>query len=237
MSIAMMARVWSHSTVTDSSELLVLLAIADWADDSGVAYPKVKNLAAKSRLSERQVQRCLVSIMDRGELKVERNAGPSMVNLYRVTISGHGDNVSPVTPVTPSNGDAGDTKGVTPVTPSRVDLSPEPSPEPSPGPGAHGDSVSPPKQNKYAAFIDEVRRLGLNYRTTPTDAKAVNDTDASAEEIAEAVAALMARKWGDDYMRRQPLRNIIPAMGAWFNRKGRDSAWQSQVSNKRVEVI
>ena len=53
-----MTRVWDESKQRGGA-LLVLLAIADFADDEGKAFPSVQTLAAKSRLSESQTHHIL----------------------------------------------------------------------------------------------------------------------------------------------------------------------------------
>jgi Helix-turn-helix domain len=58
MSIRVMTAVWDHSPY-ESGELLVLLALADWADDQGRCWPSVQAIAQKARLKERQVYNIL----------------------------------------------------------------------------------------------------------------------------------------------------------------------------------
>lgn len=75
---------------------MVLLAIADFAHDNGVAFPSVPTLARKARLGERHVTRVLKNLEAGGELEVKLNKGPSGVNMYRVltgmvTGEHHGD--------------------------------------------------------------------------------------------------------------------------------------------------
>ena len=90
MSIKVMTQVWEHAPV-DKGSLLVLLALADFADDSGVCYPAVPTLAKKARLEERQVQRVVKGLISKGLLSVEWNKGPFGVNLYRVRQNVGGD--------------------------------------------------------------------------------------------------------------------------------------------------
>jgi hypothetical protein len=85
MSIAVMSRVWANSQ-SKGGDLLVLLAIADFAHDNGVAFPSVPTLAKKSRLTARQVSTILKRLQDRGELSVQTNKGPHGTNLYRVLV-------------------------------------------------------------------------------------------------------------------------------------------------------
>lgn len=87
MSIKIMQEVWDRAPV-DQGSLLVLLALADSADEeSRTCYPGVPSLAKKSRLKDRQVRNCLRSLRDLGLIEVQRNASPVKTNLYRLTPS------------------------------------------------------------------------------------------------------------------------------------------------------
>ena len=81
-----MSRVWEHSQATGSA-LLILLAVADFANDEGSAYPAIKTLATKARMSERNARYVIGKLVDIGELKVQQNAGPRGCNLFHVTTS------------------------------------------------------------------------------------------------------------------------------------------------------
>jgi len=87
MSMKVMARVWEYSNAA-AGTLLVLLAIADRANDEGEASPVVHSLALKSRLSERQVQRALSALQKMGELIILRagGRGPKDTNNYIVKV-------------------------------------------------------------------------------------------------------------------------------------------------------
>ena len=78
-----MSKVWAFSQST-GSERLILLAIADFADDNGSAYPAVETLAKKARVSERTVQYSLRALVKLGELAILQGEGPRGCNLYRV---------------------------------------------------------------------------------------------------------------------------------------------------------
>jgi Helix-turn-helix domain len=94
MSVRIMSRVWEHScsaTVvagrsksSSHAALLLMLAIADYCDDDGKAFPSVKRLAEKARLSERQTQRVLKALVGIGELCIFPNKGPNGVNVYQI---------------------------------------------------------------------------------------------------------------------------------------------------------
>jgi len=84
-----MAVVWDRSAHS-GSELLMLLAIADFSDDEGRAYPSVATLAAKCRTSPRYAMKLLDALNASGELEVRKNQGPmgrgGRTNLYRVVV-------------------------------------------------------------------------------------------------------------------------------------------------------
>jgi len=79
-----MAWVWEQSQSTPTQRL-VLLAIADCANDAGAeAYPSMATLRKKTGLSERAIQAALNGLVALGELAVNLNAGPRGCNRYRV---------------------------------------------------------------------------------------------------------------------------------------------------------
>lgn len=81
MSIAVMTNVWEHSPST-GNELVVLLALADSADDEGKCWPGVQRLAAKARVHRATVFRLLGCLRDSGEIIVERR--PGQASVYRL---------------------------------------------------------------------------------------------------------------------------------------------------------
>ncbi|MEA3327790.1 MAG: helix-turn-helix domain-containing protein [Chloroflexota bacterium] len=83
MSIRTMDRVWKNSTQA-GGKLLLLLAIADFANDDGMAYPGIKTLAEKTRQSRRTVQRQLSMLEKKGEIAIEPGTGRSNTNTFWV---------------------------------------------------------------------------------------------------------------------------------------------------------
>ncbi len=82
MSLRMMSDVWERSQET-GTRLLVLLAIAEQADDEGAkACATVGSLARKSRLSKQDVRQAIETLASSGELRVEPSAGPRGLPLY-----------------------------------------------------------------------------------------------------------------------------------------------------------
>jgi hypothetical protein len=81
MSIKISSEVWASSS-TKSSSRLVLLALADYADDDGYCYPSVARLAVKCAPTKRGVQVILRDLESRGELVIQRGTGRGNVNAY-----------------------------------------------------------------------------------------------------------------------------------------------------------
>ena len=143
MSIRIMTAVWEYSE-SGGTDRLVLLALADIANDEGVCWPSIAHVARKCRVSGRTVQRSIRNLEAIDEVVVVRGGGSSSTaggtrsNKYRITVHLREDDGTPRHPVTlrqpdgerhgcQGGGDTGDGDGVTPV-------SPEPSVEPSMNP-------------------------------------------------------------------------------------------------------
>jgi hypothetical protein len=67
MSIKVMSRVWEHATHKGGS-LLLLLALADYADDRGICWPGLEALAEKARLTERQAVNVIHGLIASGDV-------------------------------------------------------------------------------------------------------------------------------------------------------------------------
>jgi hypothetical protein len=81
-----MARVWDLSRHS-GSDLLMLLAIADFSDDNGNAYPAVPTLAEKCRMTPRNANLILANLKKSGELVVKQNEGPKGTNRYLIRLA------------------------------------------------------------------------------------------------------------------------------------------------------
>lgn len=89
MSIELINAVWKHSQQKKSGALVVLQAIADYANADGIAWPAVATLARKTRMSKRNLQRWLSALQRDGELRILRNQGRHGTNIYRVCVPTH----------------------------------------------------------------------------------------------------------------------------------------------------
>jgi hypothetical protein len=88
---------WAWRQKLPPTPKLVLMALADAADDHGVCWPSVTTLARKCSVSPRTVQRML-KVLDEQELLVaesrHRQSGARSSNRYLLQLTG-GDNLSP----------------------------------------------------------------------------------------------------------------------------------------------
>ncbi len=133
MSIKVMTDVWAYADCK-GSELLILLALADFSDDYGEnIYPSTTTLARKSRLSEAQARRVvqnlvkldLIEIVEQGGWQRGRNRS----NSYRIKLENlkpdSGINLIPPPSRRRDHGTRADDTTV--VSPTRDDPSSEPS--------------------------------------------------------------------------------------------------------------
>lgn len=119
MSIRVMSDIWDNGP-KDKSEILILLALADYSNDAGECWPAMASIALKARMSERGAQKIVARLIETGWLEVEIGGGRRNCNLYRIKNPELG---SPRTTFTPN---------VVTETPNTVPKNPEPrSPEPS----------------------------------------------------------------------------------------------------------
>lgn len=86
MSLDVMTAVWKHSEAK-GSPLLCLLAMADNADDDGFCFPSYPHLAAKTRMSERQVRRLVTDLLDTDELSLIARGTQGRSNEYSLNVA------------------------------------------------------------------------------------------------------------------------------------------------------
>jgi hypothetical protein len=76
-----MTVVWDSERY-EGGDLLVLLALADWASDQGRCFPSIPSIAKKARLSERQVYNVLRKMRADGVITSEPGGGRGNPTVY-----------------------------------------------------------------------------------------------------------------------------------------------------------
>jgi hypothetical protein len=95
--VSIAATNWAWRQALKPVSKLVLMALADAADDKGVCWPSIATLAAKCDLSTRTIRRSIQYLVPRDLLLVEqryRTDGSCSSNLYRLQLQGV-DKMSP----------------------------------------------------------------------------------------------------------------------------------------------
>jgi hypothetical protein len=98
MSLRLMAAVWESAPCSQTT-LLVLLALADHANDEGKCWPSVATLAKRTRTSERHVHRILLELKAAGWIAADERPGTTTV--FTVTPPRDDTKVTPDIQVTP----------------------------------------------------------------------------------------------------------------------------------------
>jgi len=204
-----MSLVWEFDLPT--SEKMVLLVIADHADDSGMnSWPSMATIARKASVSPRQAQRLVKSLSEAGWLSVEEQAGGTREmrddrrpNRYTIRLSGatsvtsrddlRGDTEGP-------RGDAHDANGVTPMTP-------KPSIEPS--------LIEPPLKTNHQNDAIEMFELFWNIYPRRVGKAAAEKAFRKALTVTDVVSILEgARRYAED-PNRDPEFTAHPT--TWLN--------------------
>lgn len=86
MSVRTLSKVWDGFP-GGGSELLALLALADWSDDEGCCFPSMASIGRKIRLSEKQARRVVHSLEEAGFLRVTGGqTGGGMSRRYQIAL-------------------------------------------------------------------------------------------------------------------------------------------------------
>jgi hypothetical protein len=83
MSIKVTNWVWAKSESRNGARL-VMLALADRADDKGFAWPSIEDICERAQLSPRAVQKGIAKLVEIGELEVESGGGRRVRNRYQI---------------------------------------------------------------------------------------------------------------------------------------------------------
>lgn len=197
MSIKVMTSVWERSQAS-GTDLLVLLALADNANDAGECWPSIHYIARKCRIDDRTTQRRIRSLEAINEVVVIRGGGRAgssewgtRSNKYIIVVHLTDDEGGDLPGVAICQGGTDDTGGVAPAPGSRVaPVPPEPSIEPS---------IEPPLNPQPKAGDQKPLRRGMRGTgTSPRELRAV-EQQAVRDRQAEAELDRLVTAIGDKY--------------------------------------
>src|SRR5690349_13275390 len=86
MSIRYVTAVLDGPDTLDGGRLKVLLALAEWADDTGLSWHCIADLARRARLKERATQYVLQQLATEGYVVIEPGQGRTHTSRYIVQI-------------------------------------------------------------------------------------------------------------------------------------------------------
>ena len=243
MSIKVMTWAWSQDV--EARDKLVLMALADHADDDGICWPGIKGVAAKNRISERAVQRHLANLQEVGLLTVTpqyRLDGSRTTNLYQIQMTP----TSPPSANLTTHGDINDTEasrkeGIMPqVSPALVTrasppsepgvtgqvtrTSPLESPSESPKNRQEKERDTPTRQDEdTVVWPDWYGRLWdiPGFKTPLKAAQAWLEVKGISVERAEETAYALKSKWPGPI--RSPYRDVWATFQNWCKRPPLDT--------------
>lgn len=84
MSVRLMSAVFESDL--PATDRMVMLSLADHANDDGLCYPSIGRLTRRTGLGERTIQEAIRRLEKSGLLDVQKNGGPKGVNVYIINI-------------------------------------------------------------------------------------------------------------------------------------------------------
>lgn len=105
MSVQAVGAVIKQAKVDSPGEYVVLLMLADRADEIGRCWPSLTRLAVDSRMTVRGVQKVLRTLEAKGQISTALQKGPRGVNLYTIHPKGGVNSVQGGERRTPKGGE------------------------------------------------------------------------------------------------------------------------------------
>lgn len=91
MSIKIMTQVWQDDEISDPAQTLIMLALADYANDEGVCWPAWESIAKKARCSRTTVWRIINQLIRANKIEINHRRGRNKTNTYRIIKTFHGE--------------------------------------------------------------------------------------------------------------------------------------------------
>lgn len=181
MSVKLMSTVWDLQTESHTQKL-VLLALADNANDSSACWPSIKNIAAKCNLSVRAVYNQIDRLAELKLLILEHRftkEGRQTSNLYRLTLHGV------------QGRDALDAEGIVN--------------------GVHGESAPDADTGVLGMHTNHNRNHQSNHQKEPVTHIAEGETQKSYHKHSRTVLFYLNEKTGHHYRETDPNLKFISA--------------------------
>jgi DNA-binding IscR family transcriptional regulator len=91
MAISIISQVWQYPHLRDQSQLLIMLALADFSNEHGQSFPAVSTLADRARVSGRHARKILAHLEKHKLLEVNKGEGMGQdqwqrTNLYKINL-------------------------------------------------------------------------------------------------------------------------------------------------------
>lgn len=169
-----MTAVWDRDDLT-STHKLVLLALADWANDEGLCWPSISRLSIKTSLASRSVQRLIRQLEEMGFIRRDEVTGKG--NRYWISI--------PMTESHPRHS----------VTPPLTDCHPTPdtvSPNTS---DTHQETSKDMSSDDDEVTVDEVVRAWNDLAADRNLSKVVKLTPSRRKQIQARIREYNAEDW------------------------------------------
>jgi hypothetical protein len=252
MSIHAVSRVLADK-VTRGNDRLVLIALADYANDDGTGvFPSIPKIAAKANCDERTVIRCLKHLQELEEIE-EVGRTPKGTRAWRIWTGLTRDKKSCVVNVTPDKHDAGPLTSTT-STPdkSNTPLMEEPSIEPSenqqPAPSARSGGKSkakdrgkrfvPNAQEPADAVIVELYELWIANTPQPEGAVLTNGRASQCRARMREQAEGVDREEALTVARARMVEGLEGWFGSDYHRDRQAFDWETFFrSRKKVEMF
>jgi hypothetical protein len=87
MSLKIMSQVWEHKHLDNPTEKLVLLSLADFANDEGECWPKIPTVAHKCSITEQACSNIIKRLAARGFLSLVRRRGRGNSNSFYLHVA------------------------------------------------------------------------------------------------------------------------------------------------------
>ena len=182
---------WAWGIALPPTRKVVLLALADIADDNGLCWPKHSTIAIKSTTDERTVRRVLAWLQSQRLISVEpryRNDGSRTSNSYRLTLDHPPDKLSRGEGFADQGG--GSHGPEERATESGLLTTTEPSYKPSPPPRERGQQANPTRV--CGGGCDLIFPNALNQRQQQALEDRLGDlTVSDAQQILDELAGRM----------------------------------------------